>query len=99
MNTQQNIAITLRTKDRLAIALREINHEELAQNAEQGLYDELESTLAEPLAQLTFELGKINTKESGALAIKIINGEYDNNNNEIKLWEKEVIAFQKRITS
>jgi hypothetical protein len=66
----------LKTKERLVEALKGIGAEELAKNAESGMYDELESLLQEPLAQLTFELGKINTEASNSLAQEVLNGEY-----------------------
>ena len=78
--------MTISTKERLAEALRNIGLEELAQHAENGLYCELDSQLAEPFALLTFELGKINTEESCNLAHEIINGKYEQTNGEMSEW-------------
>jgi hypothetical protein len=72
-----------KTKERLAEALREIGAEELAKNAETGMYDEMESLLQEPLAQLVFELGKINTEASYKLAQEVLDGEYYATSEEI----------------
>lgn len=87
-----NIPTKLPTKVHLATALHAIGLDELAENAANGLYDELESHFAEPFAQLTFELGKINTPESCALANDIINGEYEATNEEIDAWFMEPIS-------
>jgi len=78
--------MTISTKERLAKALREIGLEELAQHAINGLYCELDSKVAEPFALLTFELGKINTEASCNLAHEIINGKYEQTNEEISEW-------------
>ena len=87
--------MTTSTKDRLAEALRNIGLEELAQHAENGLYCELGSQLAEPFALLTFELGKINTEASCSLAHEIINGKYEQTNEEMSAWFASLPNFSK----
>jgi len=67
-------------KNRLANALREIGLEELAKKADTGIYNEFEISLDDAInytAQLTFELGKLNTEESCKLAEDIIAGKYE----------------------
>lgn len=75
------------TKERLAAVLREHKHTEMASKALAGYYDDFESELAFPIAQLVRDLQKRGDFE---LAERVKNGEFDATDKEADEWYRTV---------
>ncbi len=76
----------MRTKDKLAAALREIGLDEMAAKAAQGYYDDYESPLATPCLQLLADLSKSHKRDARELAKRVKDGEFDSTADEGDIW-------------
>ena len=76
------------TKVRLARALRLIELDSLAAEAERGMYDDYESPMAFPLINLVHRLGEAGTSEAAALAERVKDGEFDGTKDEADAWAR-----------
>ena len=76
----------MRTKDRLAAALREIGLGDMAEKAAAGHYDDYESDLVTPCTQLVIDLGKAHTRDARELAKRVKEGEFDATAEEAEEW-------------
>ena len=75
-----------RTKDRLAAALREIGLDEIAREAERGLYDDYESPNAMPIHSLVHRLTEEGSPAALALAERAKAGDFDGTKEEANAW-------------
>lgn len=78
----------MRTKERLAAALREAGLEEIAQEAERGLYDDYESPNPLPITSLVHRLGEQRTPAADAIAERAKAGEFDGTKEEADAWAR-----------
>lgn len=79
---------TIRTKDRLAAALREAGLEEIAQEAERGLYDDYESPNPMPLHSLVHRLSEQRTPAATAIIERVKAGDFDATKEEADAWAR-----------
>lgn len=74
------------TKVKLGRALRLIGLDDLAVEAERGMFDDYESPIAFPLINLVHRLGEASTPEAAALAERVKDGEFDGTTGESDAW-------------
>jgi hypothetical protein len=67
----------MRTKDRLAHALREAGIEDMARRARAGYYDDFISELDTPILQLCEDLADLGTRSAMELRDRVKAGEFD----------------------
>jgi hypothetical protein len=79
----------LPTKMRLGLALRQIGLDDLAAEAERGMFDDYESPIAFPLINLVHRLGEAATLDAAALAERVKDGEFDGTKEESDAWARK----------
>jgi hypothetical protein len=76
----------MKTKDRLAEALRAIGLDEMAKTAATGYYDDFESPHPQPIIQLIHDLMRAKTRDARLLAQRVKDGEFDASADEGDIW-------------
>lgn len=76
----------MRTKNKLAEALRKIGLNDMAERAATGYYDDYESELAAPCIQLVADLSKSRKQSAQELLKRVKNGEFDATKEERDEW-------------
>lgn len=71
------------TSERLAQVLDKYDLHDMAKRAREGYYDDFQSPLATPIAQLVLDLF---TAKQGDLARRAMGGEWDGTKEEAQLW-------------
>lgn len=77
------------TKVRLGRELRAIGLTDLATEAERGVFDDYESSMAFPLINLVHRLGEAGTPEAAALAERVKDGDFDGTKDEADAWARQ----------
>jgi hypothetical protein len=72
------------TKARLAAALKDAGHHELAERAARGEYDDIETTHAAPKIELVAALVAADDEK---FARRVSSGEFDNTSEEWKIYK------------
>src|SRR5262245_59853431 len=76
----------MRTKEKLAAALREAELPAMAGKAAQGYYDDFESELESPALQLIADLREAGTLPALGLLARAVAGEFDATLEEAEAW-------------
>ena len=74
------------TKERLAAALREAGLADMAEQAEQGRYDDFDSLSPTPITDLVTALREVGTPAALVLAQRAIDGDFDGTKEEGDAW-------------